>query len=242
LADPEALEHLLAATDEKSSRARRAQLETQAAVGAYEPNARTAELIERWLGHVERYEGRALDRELAAAAADIGSLAFLDRLVGPFLRELGERWAQGRLGVGHEHFASERVRELLARQWRPLADAATGPVLVLATPAREQHVLGLHMAALALAANNARIVFLGANAPAAEIAAAVAHHGASAVVLSAALGIERKLLETELQALRAGLLDGVPIVAGGRGFEPGFEGVRVVGPLSELVAWLQAEA
>jgi MerR family transcriptional regulator, light-induced transcriptional regulator len=196
--------------------------------------------IERWLEHVARFEGRAFDREMRAALADHGAMRFLEQLAGPFLHELGARWANGSLGVRHEHFASERLRELLVRQWRPLSDASTGPVLVLATLPGEQHVLGLHMAALALAQHNARLVFLGADAPPGEIARALAHHSAEAVVLSAAAGADRAQLERDVIALRAELGPELPIVAGGAGFQPPLPTVVTVQRLSELVAWLIA--
>jgi DNA-binding transcriptional MerR regulator len=159
--------------------------------------------VSRWIEHVERYEGRALERELRVAASELGGLPFMEQAVGPFLREIGKRWAHGALGVRHEHLASERVREFLVGEWRPLSDTATGSLVVCATTAGELHVLGLHMAAFALALHNARIVFLGASVPAREIAAAVMQHGAQAAVLSAASGVDRTQLQHEISALRA---------------------------------------
>ena len=117
--------------------------------------------------------------------------------------ELGRRWAEGVLGVRHEHFATERLRDFLVGQWRPLSDSAGGSTLICATPAGEAHVLGLHMAAFALALHDARIVFLGASVPAREIAQAVEHHAAAAVVLSAATGLDRSALQREMTELRA---------------------------------------
>jgi MerR family transcriptional regulator, light-induced transcriptional regulator len=193
--------------------------------------------VARWVEHVERYEGRALERELRVAASELGGLAFMEQAVGPFLREIGKRWAHGALGVRHEHFASERVREFLVGQWRPLSDAATGPIVVCATPAGELHVLGLHMAAFALALHNARIVFLGASVPAREIADAAVQHGAQAAVLSAASGVDRVQLQQEVTALRAALPPELVIVAGGRGFQPPPGDVVVVQNLFELVDW-----
>jgi methanogenic corrinoid protein MtbC1 len=193
--------------------------------------------VARWMEHTERYEGRALERELRVAASDLGGLAFMEQAIGPFLREIGKRWAHGALGVRHEHFATERVREFLVGQWRPLSDTATGPILVCATPAGELHVLGLHMAAFALALHNARIVFLGASVPAREIADAVIQHSAQAAVLSAASGVERAQLLHEVATLRAALPPELMIVAGGRGFQPPPGDVVVVQNLFELVDW-----
>ncbi len=232
------------ATDEAGLR----QLLEAAGPGGAPPAAgRVAEAsdparVEGWLELVARFDGVTLEHALRSAAGELGGLAFLERLLAPFLRELGERWASGAIGVRHEHFASERVRELLAAEWRPLSDSATGATVVGATPAGEQHSLGLHMAALALALHGARVVFLGADAPASEVARAVEQHAAQAVVLSAARGTDRRHLEREVAALRAALPDTVPVVAGGQGFQPPLQGVVTIRNLFELVQWWSARA
>jgi methanogenic corrinoid protein MtbC1 len=227
------------ATDEEGLRGLLAAVNSALAPSEQAPLtlARDADVVERWLGHVARFEVRAFERELRLAVGELGGLPFLERLVGPFLVELGERWVRGALGVRHEHFASERLRELLASEWRPLSDSATGATVVCATPASEQHTLGLHMAAFALALQNARIVFLGADCPALEIVGAVEHHAAEAVVLSAAQGVDRARLEPELATLRSRLRTSVPIVGGGSGFQPPLAGVVTVRNLFELVEW-----
>lgn len=200
--------------------------------------------IEAWLGHVERYEGRALDRELRTAYAELGGHAFLEERVGPFIVAIGERWAAGALSVAHEHFASERIRELLAELWRPLSDAATGPAIVCAAPPDEQHVLGLHMVALTVALANGRVVFLGANTPVREVAAAVEAHSAQAVIMSASASCRAPALRDHLGELRAVVPDSVPIVVGGAGVQDLFgeerePGVSVMKRFSDLRAWLR---
>src|SRR3954451_196208 len=114
----------------------------------------------------------ALDRLDEASAQD-----HLDRLFGtysidaalsgvvlPYLRELGERWACRRTGIGHEHFATTVIHGRLlslTRKW----DAGHGPRALLAAPAGEQHTLGLLRFGLALRARGWRITYLGADTP-----------------------------------------------------------------------------
>lgn len=198
------------------------------------------ETVERWLGHVERYEGRALSRELRVSSGERGTVAFLDRLLSPFLQRVGERWAEGSLSVAHEHFASERVQELLAQSWRPLSDAATGAMRVCATPPGEQHVLGLHMAALVLAQHNSRVVFLGANVPVADIVRATEHHTAEAALLSAAEGSDDAKLHDDLRELRHALPAGVTLVARGRGVLTVPLGVTRLRSFEELASWVRS--
>jgi len=200
--------------------------------------------IEAWLGHVERYEGRALDRELRTAYAELGGHAFLEERVGPFIVAIGERWAAGAISVAHEHFASERIRELLAELWRPLSDAATGPAFVCAAPPGELHVLGLHMVALTVALSNGRVVFLGASTPVREVGAAVEAHSAQAVILSASASCLGPVLKEHLSELRSAVPEGVPVVVGGAGVQDlfadaGSQGLVVMHRFSALRAWLR---
>jgi len=195
--------------------------------------------LDPWFEHVERFEGRAFERELRTAWAEHGGLAFVEQRAAPFAVELGLRWARGQLSIGHEHFASERLREFLVQQWRPLSDAATGGSFVCATPRGEAHVLGLHMAALTLSLRNARIVFLGADAPPQDIASAAAHHAAEAVVLSASAAADRARLRADVAALRGALGTATPIVAGGAGFLPEPPGATVLQRFRELQHWYE---
>jgi MerR family transcriptional regulator, light-induced transcriptional regulator len=210
--------------------------QTRAAqTSAAEPLA-NARLIDRWIELVRRFDGRGFERELRASLAALGVPSFLHSRAAPFIQTLGDRWADGLIGVRHEHFASERLSEFFLRQWRPLSDACTGPAVVCATPAGERHALGLQMAAFTLALNNLRVVYLGADLPAHEIAEAVAQHSASAVVLSAAQGIDEARLASECASLRHALGPVFPIVAGGRGFTSS-QGVLLLRELEPLARW-----
>jgi DNA-binding transcriptional MerR regulator len=196
----------------------------------------TIRVIERWIDLVRRFDGRGFERELRSSLAALGVPSFLSMRAAPFIKTLGDRWADGLIGVRHEHFASERLSEFFIRQWRPLSDACSGPAVVCATPAGERHALGLQMAAFTLALNNLRVVYLGADLPANEIAEAVTQHAARAVVLSAAQGADVGRLQTECTVLRSALGDDFPIVAGGAGFRE-ITAVSVLEDLHALNEW-----
>ncbi|HKU42302.1 MAG TPA: MerR family transcriptional regulator [Polyangiales bacterium] len=196
----------------------------------------TARVIERWIELVRRFDGRSLERELGASLAALGVPSFLRSRAAPFIKALGDRWADGLLGVRHEHFASERLTEFFARQWRPLSDGANGPAVVCATPAGERHALGLQMVAFTLALNNLRVVYLGADLPAQEIAEAVTQHAARALVLSAAVGVDTARVAAEVSTLRAALGDAFPILAGGCGFRS-IEQVLIIEDFAALEGW-----
>jgi len=90
--------------------------------------------------------------------------ALLSKVVLPYLRELGERWARGEASVAQEHFATAVLRGRLlgiARGW----GLGIGPAAVLACLPGEHHDLGLIAFGLALHACGWRIVYLGPDAP-----------------------------------------------------------------------------
>jgi DNA-binding transcriptional MerR regulator len=200
------------------------------------------EVVERWLAMIRRFDGRGLDRELRLSLASIGAQRFLAQRVGPFIWEIGERWSKGHVGVRHEHFASERLNEFFSRHWQPLSDTATGPSAICATPSGERHALGLQMATLTLALNNVRVVYLGADVPALEIVQSIQQHGARALVLSAAIGVERAQLQSECDALRLALGSEFPIIVGGRGFEGTLGDLTHLANLAALDQWARTFA
>jgi methylmalonyl-CoA mutase cobalamin-binding subunit len=198
-------------------------------------------VIDRWIDLVRRFDGRGFERELRGSLAALGVPSFLAMRAAPFLRALGDRWADGLIGVRHEHFASERMSEFFIRQWRPLSDACSGPAVVCATPAGERHALGLQMAAFTLALNNFRVVYLGADLPALEVAEAVTQHAARAVVMSAAAGFDPERLRAECTTLRGALGQDFPVLAGGDGFQ-GAASVTVLRDFQQLEQWANSFA
>ena len=136
-------------------------------------------------------------------------------------------------------------RVVLGVVWRALWVGATGGAFVCAAPPGELHVLGLHMVALTVALANGRVIFLGADTPVLEVAAAVAAHSAEAVVMSASASCEASRLAQHLTELRDAVPPQVPIVAGGAGVQGLFSdrdpaGVLVLQRFTGLRAWLRS--
>ena len=188
---------LYSADDERRVRAMLANLEAglsaaEAArlASAGEGAASAAEHGDAIQRGVEELRGAldAMDADAAHAVLD-GLLAsftletVLARVVLPYLRELGERWQRGEASVAQEHFASNLLRArllALARGW----GRGEGRIALLACAAGEQHDLPLIAFGLALRARGWRIVFLGADTPAASIAETAERLRPAVVVVS----------------------------------------------------------
>ena len=204
--------------------------EPPAPVGLTEPDS-----LKSWFDAARNLDGRALERAMREAWTAVGARRFIDEFAVPFAVGMGDRWARGDLGVRHEHFASERLRDLLSAEWRTLMANVSGPSVVLATLPEERHDLPLHMAAVVLALARFEVVFLGSSTPPLEIARAAGEHSAIAVVLTLSAYAERKVALTRLRELRRALDPGVLVAAGGTGLSRPPPGVERVEDFSSLV-------
>jgi len=150
----------------------------------------------------------ALDRLLSDYTVE----TVLRDVLLPYLRRLGERWANGEVSVAHEHFASNLLRgrlTSLARGW----GNGTGPTAVLACAPKEQHDLPLLMLGITLNRFGWRIVYLGVDTPLDDLRI-VAERGRPDLVVLALTNAQR--LKTHLRHLTQ-LADSLPLALAGAG-------------------------
>ena len=104
-----------------------------------ESDAETDEMVSRWLRAASLFDAATLAQGFETEWHRLGLFDFLERRIHPFIVAIGEAWLRDEIGIPHEHFASDRVIDFLGTIWRPLSDAATGPVLIGATMPMEHH-------------------------------------------------------------------------------------------------------
>ena len=126
-------------------------------------------LPEQLLDAVADYRVDAFDRELSVAIATLPLPVLLARVVMPLLREVGVRWADGRLAIAQERLGSSMLRARLLSILNQHARAQRPPV-VFATLSGEPHELGLLGAALHLHELGLPVLYLGTELPAPELA------------------------------------------------------------------------
>ncbi len=198
------------------------------------------------LAAVETLDGIALEATLRQAMLRLSMDQLLDGVVSPLVRTTGDRWHAGALSPSHEHLATSSVRRLLGwltDQYAPTSDA---PKLLVTTPAGQVHELGAALVAATAAAAGWRVVYLGPNLPAADIASAAAVTGARAIALSLVFPEDDPLMDGELRALHAALPPDVHLVVGGSAttaYRPALDaiGAMVVTDLPSLRHWLAAQ-
>lgn len=128
---------------------------------------------ERFLEAVARMDVISANEEIHRAATLYPPRVIVKNIVSPLLEEIGKRWAHQEFGIAQEHVATYLIRNLLSSLFRlyPPDDAAE--TIVFATPAEERHEFGILIGALIAATRGWRVVYLGIDLPAQEIARTV---------------------------------------------------------------------
>ncbi|MHC4549865.1 MAG: MerR family transcriptional regulator [Planctomycetota bacterium] len=202
---------------------------------------RETEDLTSYLASLHGYrEGRLLDR-LWQDWRRLGPEEFLNRVLSPLVRQVGQAWADGELDIRHEHFLTRVLEHFLSSARLSVAERGEGLVVLLTTLPGESHGLGLQMAALVCVRAGARPRILGVETPHEEIARAAAEVPADVVGVSVSLSSGGVETDRALARLRERLPADVRLVVGGRGARGarrGPRGVDYVGDLDEFGAWL----
>jgi DNA-binding transcriptional MerR regulator len=139
----------------------------------------------------------------------------LREVILPYLRDLGERWANGTATVASEHHASSLLRGRLAGYARGWGEGI-GPRAVLACAPGDLHDLPLLAFGIVLHRNGWRVEYLGADTPIGDVASVAAATSADLAVLVAAIPGRLDPLVPALAELAAA----VPLAIAGAGASP----------------------
>jgi DNA-binding transcriptional MerR regulator/methylmalonyl-CoA mutase cobalamin-binding subunit len=178
--------------------------------------AKPAEAVQACLHAVENLDAAELNALLHQAAIVHSQPVLLEKVLAPLMDEIGERWRAGTLRPVHEHFATAMVRHLLTAMGGVAAPHEAAPLLVVTTPVGQLHEVGALLVLASAAAEGWRVLYLGPNLPAEEIAAAVAKHQARAAALSIVYPADDQRVGPELLKLRRCLPEQTLLLVGGR--------------------------
>ena len=167
------------------------------------------------LAAVDQLQPDMLESVLESARVALSAPVLLDEVIIPLIRYIGEGWHSGSMRVAQEHMATAVLLPFLSRLYTSSAMSSDGPTVVIATPVRQRHELGALMAAVTAANEGWKVIYLGTNLPAEEIAYAAACSNARIAALSIVYPTDDPQLPGELQRLCTGLPDGVALVVGG---------------------------
>ena len=203
------------------------------------------EWIAGYLDAARRMDEGALRALLDRAAVELGQNLVVDSLIPDLMRAVGDAWQQGGLRVVHEHLTTTVVRSWLTRILEAAVLPESAPAAVAGTLPEQRHDLGALAAAVAAAASGWHAVYIGADTPPEEMAAAAASLGARAVLLSFSYPGDQQRVLADLTALKSYLPNKVEIFIGGEGAQdlvdgPLPEGVTVISDFAALRQALRA--
>lgn len=179
---------------------------------SYDPETFLAEA----LNAVRELDAPSLKTALRRAVIALSPVAFLDEVAAPLMHQIGELWWEGKLSPSHEHVASAAMTYTLSDVERTFESDNGAPMIVVGTPTGQRHEIGAMLVSTAAAVHGWRVIYLGPDLPAGDIAAAAKAADARAVALSIVFPPNDSKVRAELEKLRELLPAEVAIVLGGR--------------------------
>ena len=181
------------------------------------PAPDTEDVLDASLAFALALDAPALDETLRRAAARFGMSVFLESVAAPLLRRCGDEWHAGRMTPAQEHLVTSTLNGMVVETIRAFAQQNGAPRVLVATLARERHVIGAALAGAAAAVEGWSVLYLGGDLPANEIADAARAAGVGVVAVSVIYVEDRDHVLGELRALRSRLPTGIALIAGGAG-------------------------
>ena len=170
------------------------------------------------LAVLEGHAGRADELILAALERGVTVPELHHHVLMPVQVEMGRMWQAGDVDIAEEHLGSQIVEGSLALLRSRMGRAEpNGRTVLVAAVHGNQHDIGARIVADHFEMAGWRSLFLGANTPPEDLAAAAGHHQADLVALSAGLGLQVRATAEAVTAVRQ-VRPGLPILVGGRPF------------------------
>lgn len=186
-----------------------------------------SDYVDMAYGAMAAFDAPALEGILDQAVLELGPVAVSDRVIFPFMEEVGRSWNENKLRVMHEHLASSVVYRLMSRLQADISIPDDAPSAIVATPPGQHHNIGAACCAVAAADAGWQVNNLGAHIPAGEMLAAVEKTGAEILLVSIVFPERVSVVREALEQLEAELPPGVSLLVGGASagnFLPGSSG------------------
>lgn len=178
-------------------------------------DVRARAAVDRMLTHTRALDTAALRAALIDAVLALSPPTALDAVISPFLDQIGTEWSCQSMSVAQEHLASTTVRDVLGWLLHTTTPVAGAPTFVGCTVSGEQHEFGAMMSGVVAALAGWRVVYLGADLPAGEIARAAKDVKARVVAVSIVNAQSTSAVREQLTALRRGVGTRTTVIAGG---------------------------
>lgn len=175
--------------------------------------------ISSMMSAVRQLESGNVEYELMKASSEYTQFELLEKIIIPFVEQIGILWQKGQLRIVQEHLATAVVRKFLLNLMDEQRYEENSPRILATTPLGQYHTLGSLIAANIASFDGWHPTYLGPSLPAEEMAAALEITGASAIVITIVYPTDDPHLHKELLRLGALLPDKAALFVTGRGAE-----------------------
>lgn len=172
-----------------------------------------------------------LTATLHRAVMNYGYVAVVEHLIAPVMRRIGARWSSGDLEPHHEHLATTTFRAFLDAALGMQRLSVEAPMAVAGTASGEHHELGILAAAVVAAGEGWRVVYLGADVPAAGIVATAAAHRPGAVLISMTRCPPPPAVLHDLRVVVGSIESGTIVLCGGAGADAARPAIESTGAI-----------
>lgn len=174
-----------------------------------------ATFIQKSIQATRDFDAQNLHKLLNQAAVTFSQLILIEKIIVPFMYQVGNLWHEGHLRIAHEHLASSVTRTFLESLKTSYAISSSAPNIVVTTPSGQLHELGATIVSTIASAKGWQVTYLGASLPAEEIAAAAVKKKARAIALSLVYPADDPNVKTELTKLKQLLPENTALLIGG---------------------------
>jgi len=165
---------------------------------------------------IKSLDAKGLEGILTSASIALNQRQLIEQIITPLMIKIGELWEDGELQVYHEHIASSIVRTFISNLKEAYEIRPSAPVLVLATPSGQSHEMGALLVSKLAASKGWKVLYLGANLPAEDIALAVNNSQAQYVGLSLTYSDNDEQIIEEIEKLKKLMEPQTDLLVGGR--------------------------
>lgn len=179
---------------------------------------------------------------LAEERAKQTLFGFVRNTVGPLMRSVGDAWVRGELDIHDEHLCTCYIERYLHAQIFALQPKHKFPIVLLALPPGEHHLIGLMMTEAVLAEQGARTISIGSDIPLNNLKLAAIAYKVDVLALSFSKAYAARNVVPTLLHLRRLLPPPVQIWAGGAGvsgIKKNPKGIAIFSGLDEMVLALR---
>ncbi|WP_372718841.1 MerR family transcriptional regulator [Immundisolibacter sp.] len=165
---------------------------------------------------IKRHDDNGLRQELRTRLLRDGLRQFVTHAAPSMLTGIGNGWAQGDLEVFEEHHFSIQLDTVLREAIAQLPVGIEAPRVLLTTLPGEAHTLGLMLALALMRLEGAACIWLGAQTPESQIAAAARAYRTDIVALSFSECFDPGAVRIGVRQLRLHLPVATELWCGGR--------------------------